>query len=208
MAEQKERPPLDCGHDHEWVDIPNEGSFYGKKWTDYRVEIEAIVVRSYASADERLHDRQPMYPPVLLNPNNPCQILRIIRWRAYYRNARAYAEAYYHGAASVQGLRLDHPESTPVERAVFKGLNLISIARAKVWSDGLGRPKEPKDYSLAGRVRDAILSRDAKGKPSARRFVARDLALKGPTLARKLREAGAPSFSKIKESLSKKNTVQ
>jgi hypothetical protein len=142
---------FECGHDHERVVIPVPGSNYGhsRKWQHYRVEIEAIVVKTYASLDERRSDRQWVYGgPLWENPNNPLQLIRPLTWRAYYKNARGYAEANYHGAASVQGFRMDHPESPAVELAVHKGLTLLR----RVEREHSGRKHK---YADPGRFLDA-----------------------------------------------------
>lgn len=150
-----------CGHDHEKITIIVPGSEYGHsgKWKDYRVEIEAIVVKTYASLDERRSDRQPRYPGFWDNPNNPLQLIRPLIWRARYIRividkdnpklqweavSRSYAEADYHGAASVQGFRMDHPESPAVELAVHKGLDLLR----RVEREHSGRKHKYNDAGL------------------------------------------------------------
>jgi hypothetical protein len=202
LARKEDRPPLDCGHDHEWVDIEQAGSVYGKKWADYRIKCEAIVVKTYTSLDERRHDRQPVYGgPLWENPKNILQLVRPIRWRVHHKGLRAYAELAYHGAATIQGAQFI--ESKAEAARVWGGLVLIE--RVQVQPGGPGRPKEPLDHNLSCRVTNAILGRIAKGKPIERRFIANDLDLKPPTLTRKLRESGGPTFSYLKKSLSQRN---
>lgn len=130
MPDPAERPSLNCAHDHEWVDLEKDGSTYGVKWNDYKIRIEAIVVKKYRSEEERLLDSQPVYGgPLWLDPNNPLQYVKPIRWRIYRKGSRAYVELAHSGTASIQ---MADQIRTPLEAGrVWEGLILIKRVVAR-----------------------------------------------------------------------------
>lgn len=163
----------ECGHDHEEITIVVPGSEYGRKWNNYRVEIETIVVKTYASLDERRLDRRrPVRGPLWENPNNLLQLIKPLRWRIYYLppsvnetvRPSGHVEMAYHGAATIQGAQ--YIQSRAEAGRVWAGLVLLKAVEAQ--SGGAGR-KPGHETTLAHLDRRIceILDQDRKAhRPS------------------------------------------
>jgi hypothetical protein len=104
--------------------LEENGSAYGAKWAKYVIRIEALPVKTYATAAERRRDASFVYGGALWpNPGNKLQLLRPVTWCVHRAGSRAYVRLSHSGVATIENA---HFLKTATEAGqIWAGLALV-----------------------------------------------------------------------------------
>ena len=188
----------------EWIHLEVNGSVYGEKWKDFRIEHAGIVVKTYppeipeshinAMAEahkQRRRGRIALQMRIEQNPENPRQLVRFVRWRIHHKPTNVCVEVEKH-AGCLPNVTI---YNVPINQANFN--RIISRARTlynEIDNRGRRRGRKPKDETLREKSIAWIAMRMAKDLPISKSALANFLNKSVSTLDRHL-----PNMATLKE---------